>query len=187
MALRLEKIYPTSKSNQREHEMKLNVCFLLYFTLCSWLLFHYSPVSHLSMTAALVLHNNQIPNYCNWCCDPFIPIFWLGTQRHHLCWGLCLVTPGWSTLLWLESPSSQYLFLASLPLSSCRWTNTCFVECERKVSPRLNSSWFGFNWHNGEWCQFVWHCMWCSQLCLSSISGFCVHAQCYFNLGVWFS
>lgn len=189
MAAWFKTIYPTSKSSQREHEMNLHVCFLLYFTLCSWLLFCYSLVWHLSMPAALVLHNHQIPNYCSWCCDAIYTchVFWSGTHRHHLSPGLCLVTLGWSALQWLESPSPHCLFFASLPLSSCRWANTCIVECERKVGPCLKGSCFGFNWHNGEWCQFVWHCMWHSQFHVSLISGFCVHTQCCFNLGFLFS
>lgn len=136
---------------------------------------------HLSMPAALVLHNNQIPNYCNWCCDA---IYTCCLARNSEAPLFPRSVPGDSGL---ESPSPQYLLFASVPFSPCRWANTWFVECERQVGPRLKGSCSGFRWPGGEWCQFVWHCVWYSQLHVSLLSGFYVHAQCCFNLGFVFS
>lgn len=81
MAAWFKTIYPTSKSSQREHEMNLHVCFLLYFTLCSWLLFCYSLVWHLSMPAALVLQSQKIKSPIT-AVDvmPFIPAMFFGQE-----------------------------------------------------------------------------------------------------------
>lgn len=183
----LKKTCPTSQSGQREGEMKLHGLFLL--CLCSAL--SCCSATALSDTSARQLHSfyttTQSPVTAIDVVMPFIPVFWPGTRRCNLSPGLCLVTPGWSALPWLESPSPQYLFFASLPLSCCRWANTCFVECEREVCPRLKGSCFGFSWHGGEWCQFVWCCTWQSQLLVSLLSGFYVHSLYYFNLEFVFS
>lgn len=70
MAAWFQRIYPTSKSGQREHEMKL--CILHSALDCC-------SATDLSDTSACQLHsyctNHQIPNYCNWCCDAIYTCF----------------------------------------------------------------------------------------------------------------
>lgn len=173
--------------DQREHEMKLHVSLLLCFTLCSWLLLCYSPVWHLSMPAALILHDNnpQLLQLMLWC-HLYLFSGWelRGITFPQVCaWWLWagVLCCGWRV------PAPSICFFASLSLLPCRWANTCFVECERKVAPRLQGSCFGFNWHDGEWCQFLWRCVKHPQLHVSLLSGCYAHTQCCFNSGFVFS
>lgn len=61
MAAWFKKICPTSKSGQREQEMRLHVLFLLCFALCSWLLFCYCLTpQHASCTRFTQQPNPQL-------------------------------------------------------------------------------------------------------------------------------
>lgn len=68
MAAWFKKICPTSKSGQREQEMRLHVLFLLCFTLCSWLLFCYCLTpQHVSCTRFTQQPNPQLLQLMLWC------------------------------------------------------------------------------------------------------------------------